>query len=88
VDPDAALTRGAYLSLRLRAPSAPQLFVGVVIDNFNRIRDERRGYAYMTDAQKEWVETRKLVQAVRPLRQETAPRNPIRRIAYMTVTHR
>jgi hypothetical protein len=33
-----------------------KFFAGVVIDKFNRLRDERSGMAMMTDEQKEWVE--------------------------------
>jgi voltage-gated cation channel len=35
------------------------LFVGIVIDKFNRLKDRMCGYALMTRDQKEWVETEK-----------------------------
>lgn len=65
-----------------------KLFAGVVIDKFNRLRDERSGSAFMTDEQKEWVETRKLVQATRPLCQEVVPSQPLRRILYGIASHK
>ena len=69
-----------------------KLFVATVIDNFNRIRDKRSGYAYMTEQQKEWVETRKLVQASKPLREDSPPSGNIvsfiRGWAFKIVTHR
>ena len=36
---------------------AMQLFVGVVVDQFNRIRAEKDGSATMTEEQKQWVES-------------------------------
>ena len=35
------------------------LFVGIVIDKFNRLKDRMCGYALMTRDQKEWIETEK-----------------------------
>ena len=35
------------------------LFVGIVIDKFNRLKDSMCGYALMTSHQREWVETEK-----------------------------
>jgi len=35
------------------------LFVGIVIDKFNRLKDKMKGYARMTHDQKEWVEAEK-----------------------------
>ena len=65
-----------------------KLFAGVVIDKFNRLRDERSGSAFMSDAEKEWVETRKLVQATKPLVRETVPTQPGRRQLYLIATNR
>ena len=36
---------------------ALNLFVGVVVDNFNRIRAEQDGSATMTSSQQQWVDT-------------------------------
>jgi hypothetical protein len=65
-----------------------KFFAGVVIDKFNRLRDERSGMAMMTDEQKEWVETRKLVQVMRPLSRVVPPTGFIRAPMYRFVTHR
>jgi hypothetical protein len=35
------------------------LFVGIVIDKFNRLKDRMCGYSLMTRDQKEWIETEK-----------------------------
>jgi voltage-dependent calcium channel T type alpha-1I len=35
------------------------LFVGIVIDKFNRLKDRMCGYALMTSNQKEWIESEK-----------------------------
>lgn len=65
-----------------------KLFAGVVIDKFNRLRDERSGSAFMSDEEKEWVETRKLVQATRPLCQENVPSQPLRKFLYGIAAHK
>ena len=41
------------------------LFVGVVIDNFNKIKEENeRGSAFVTEAQREWIQVQKMGQAL------------------------
>lgn len=65
-----------------------KLFAGVVIDNFNQLRDQKSGCAYMTEAQREWVETRKLLLRMRPVTIAKPPCNPIRLAFYRVVTHR
>ena len=42
------------------------LVVGVVIDNFNQIKDQESGSAFLTDAQKDWVDTIKRSTEKRP----------------------
>lgn len=32
------------------------LFVGIVIDNFNKIKEKELGNVFLTEAQKEWME--------------------------------
>ena len=65
-----------------------KLFAGVVIDKFNRLRDVRSGSAFLSDEQKEWVETRWLVQRTRPLCRPQVPTSPPRRLAFLLVSHR
>lgn len=35
------------------------LFVGIVIDNYNRNKEKMKGYSLMSKDQKEWVEAEK-----------------------------
>jgi len=42
------------------------LFVGVVIDNFNRMKEEMGENMFLTDAQREWVKTQETLLHVRP----------------------
>jgi hypothetical protein len=56
------------------------LFVGVVIDNFNSLKAAKEGGSvFMTDEQKEWSNTRKFVMKLRPKRQYKPPTNPFRK---------
>ena len=43
-----------------------ELFVTVIIDNFNEIKSERDGSAYMTDKQIDWVRTQKQLATRKP----------------------
>ena len=65
-----------------------KLFAGVVIDKFNRLREEQSGSAFMSDAEKEWVETRKLVQATRPVSRDKVPDDALRQKFYFLISHR
>lgn len=47
---------------------AVDLFVGVVVDTFDRINADRRGFAFLTPSQIEWVATQRLAVAMRPVR--------------------
>jgi len=49
-----------------------ELFVTVIIDNFNEIKSERDGSAYMTEKQIEWVKTQKQLAATK-VKQFVAP---------------
>ena len=60
----------------------------VVIDRFNRLRDEHSGSAFMSEAQREWVETRKLMLQAKPVAEDTAPNNPVRLRCFLVVKHR
>ena len=44
------------------------LFVGVVIYNFNRMKEEMGENMFLTDAQREWVKTQETLLHVRPSR--------------------
>lgn len=43
------------------------LFVGVVFDNFVKLRDEEMGLGLLTDVQKNWVNTQKMVLKAKPV---------------------
>jgi hypothetical protein len=43
--------------------------------------------AFMSDLEKEWVETRRIVQATRPLCAEKAPEQPTRALLFRVITH-
>jgi len=49
-----------------------ELFVTVIIDNFNEIKAETDGSAFMTEKQQEWVKTQKQLAATKP-KQFVAP---------------
>jgi voltage-dependent calcium channel L type alpha-1D len=51
------------------------LFVGVVIDNFNRIKSSR-GAVFMTKEQEEWQKMQRLVDKIKPKRVFAKPLNP------------
>jgi len=67
------------------------LFVGVVCDTFNEMRNEMGGLFLLTDTQKEWVSMRKKINKLGPIIKsyllKKVPTNPFRKWCYMTVTH-
>ena len=54
-----------------------ELFVGVTIDNFNKIR-AKTGRSLMTEGQRNWTRTQAFVQKIRPMRSLQRPTNAIR----------
>ena len=50
------------------------LFVGVIIDNFNRLKETMGDSALLTPAQREWVKTRELMLHVRAVKLAERPR--------------
>ena len=66
---------------------AMNLFVGVVVDNFNRIKAESDGTATMTAEQLQWVQTMKaMVSTAGPQRVNRVPEGCFRRGIYNLVT--
>jgi hypothetical protein len=57
---------------------ALNLFVGVIVDNFNRIKKESDASATMTPAQSQWVKTMAAMVDIKPARVPRAPANCIR----------
>jgi hypothetical protein len=65
------------------------LFVGVVIDNFNTMKEKLGGSGvdiFMTESQKQWVRTQKLMMKVRPTKTRISPKGPLRAWCYGLVT--
>ena len=59
------------------------LFVGVVIDNFNSLKQANDGEAlFMTEEQKEWSNTKKLIHKLKPKVKYDPPESPLRRTAH------
>ena len=68
---------------------ALNLFVGVVVDSFNRIKEDSDlagGSATMTVEQKQWVDMMKTVMKEKPPRVVRPPRNPVRNRLFKIVT--
>ena len=58
------------------------LFVGVLLDNFDRIKKELGENGLLTDAQREWVASMKVISKAMPLRKVPPPENGIRRLCF------
>ena len=64
------------------------LFVGIVIDKFNRLKDRMCGYALMTRDQKEWIETEKQMIRLNLEIKKSLPTNDNELLAYQISSHR
>ena len=58
------------------------LFVGVIIDNFNRLREELGEHALLTSAQREWVKTQEVMLHVRAEKRPQQPKTAWRLLAW------
>ena len=58
-----------------------ELFVGVIIENFNKIRD-KTGRMLMTEAQKEWASTQKFIMKIKPEKRLLRPEGIFRSKCY------
>ena len=61
------------------------LFVGVVIDTFQRISDETMGGAFMDSRQRDWVSANQIMLQLRPHKRKAEPRSRLRYTAYVIV---
>ena len=61
------------------------LFVGVVIDTFQRISDETMGGAFMDSRQRAWVSANQIMLQLRPHKRKVRPDSSLRRAAYAVV---
>ena len=65
---------------------ALNLFVGVVVDNFTKIKKETEESATMTAEQKQWIETMVAVGKQKPVKIPEPPHNCIRWVCFNIVT--
>merc|ERR1711968_68135 len=56
------------------------LFVGVVVDNFDKMKKE--GISLVTDEQQLWINSQQMALECAPIRKPTPPAQPLRKLAY------
>ena len=61
------------------------LFIGVIIENFNAMKKKLGSNALLTERQEEWVKTRRMMMRMRPLRKRVIPTNIVRKAVYRLV---
>ena len=76
-----------YAFLVIGAFFAVNLFVGVVIDKFNRMKEEYEGSAFQTREQKQWSDMQRLLNSIKPKVQKVKPENIFRRFFFEIVNH-
>merc|ERR1719361_996312 len=59
------------------------LIVSVVVDNFNRIKDEKNGSIFITEQQRLWREKKKLLSRVRLQKRYPQPENKWRKYCFL-----
>ena len=59
------------------------LFIGVVISNFNREKDKIGGNNLLTDRQKNWIDTKLIALKTRPKKLIKMPEQPFRRFCFL-----
>ena len=64
------------------------LFVGVVIDNFNQMKEKLGGYFWLTSEQKKWVEVQRLMIRMKLKFLVEEPKNKCRKSSYRIVMSR
>lgn len=63
------------------------LFVGVIIDNFNVIKEKNSGVSMFRKEQKVWVEIQRLFLKKMPQKLIIPPEDPIRNWCYRLISH-
>ena len=58
------------------------LIISVVVDNFNRIKSEKDGSAFLTPTQKRWRDSKLLLDRISLSKRFPQPQNPLRKVAY------
>ena len=67
---------------------AINLFVGVIIDKFSRLRAEYDGSALQTEEQQQWTNMQRILQAIQPHVYLEEPEHPVRRVAFRIARHK
>lgn len=62
------------------------IFVGVVLSNFNRIKEEEDGALMLTVEQREWISTQRLFMKLKLIHKTMPPKNRLRKIIYLIIT--
>ena len=64
------------------------LFVGVVVDNFQRMKQEADGTVFLSDGQRQWVKVMKDVTKLRAPKPPVPPRGAFRRLCFRVASAR
>ncbi|CAM9376430.1 unnamed protein product, partial [Discosporangium mesarthrocarpum] len=72
---------GSYLVMNL--------FVGVIIDNFNKMKSKAEGGGVLvTEEQQSWIKTQQMTHRLKPLKRMVPPANPVGVLCYRMMQHR
>ena len=77
-----------YVFLVIGSFFSVNLFIGVMIDKFNRLKEELDGSALLTPAQRQWVSLQRYLVTVKPVAAPPRPRRCIPSLIYSVVAHR
>ena len=58
------------------------LFVGVIVENFNKMRSRLGRSGILSPRQEEWLTLRKLMFKMHPLKYRAEPKHPLRRLMF------
>ena len=64
-----------------------ELFIGVIIENFSRLRDEKGYGPLMTEAQRQWASTQQFIMRIRPEVLSRRPEKKFPSLCYDLVMH-
>ena len=76
-----------YAFLVIGSFFAVNLFVGVVIDKFSRMKEDFNGSAFQTKDQKEWSDMQRLLRSIKPKLKTDRPESCVRAAVYDTTIH-
>lgn len=65
------------------------LFVGVIIDNFNKIKEQKEvGGIFVTDSQRNWIEIQHIMLSKTLIKKQYPPKNRIRKFFFRIMNHK